>query len=115
MLRKVASLTKPIMRRRGWKVGTLSEFYPHQRNLLGLNINGGQKICLRLRYPSDERQFLPIEHVVDTMLHEYVKLFILHGFRMLMRTGFAILFMVLITDSSMLFGTNCATSMKSLL
>ncbi|PLB41500.1 metalloendopeptidase WSS1 [Aspergillus candidus] len=70
VLRKVASLVKPIMRRRDWKVGTLAEFYPNQRNLLGLNINGGLKICLRLRYPSDQRQFLPVQDVVDTMLHE---------------------------------------------
>ncbi|GKZ68036.1 hypothetical protein AnigIFM60653_004899 [Aspergillus niger] len=77
ILRKVASLVKPIMRRRDWKVGTLCEFYPHQRNLLGLNVNAGQKICLRLRYPSDQRQFLPIEQVVDTMLHELCH--IVHG------------------------------------
>ncbi|KAJ6008944.1 hypothetical protein N7499_001009 [Penicillium canescens] len=70
ILRKVASLVKPIMRQRAWRVGALCEFYPQQRNLLGLNVNSGQKICLRLRYPSDHRQFLPIEEVVDTMLHE---------------------------------------------
>ncbi|CAG8324374.1 unnamed protein product [Penicillium salamii] len=70
ILRKVASLVKPIMRQRAWRVGALCEFYPQQRNLLGLNVNSGQKICLRLRYPSDQRQFLPIEDVVDTMLHE---------------------------------------------
>lgn len=70
MLRKIASLVKPIMRQRAWRVGTLCEFYPHQRNLLGLNVNAGQKICLRLRYPSDPCQFLPLEQVVDTMLHE---------------------------------------------
>lgn len=69
-LRKVASLVKPLMRQRSWRVGTLAEFYPHTPNLLGLNINQGQKICLRLRQPYDERQFLPIEQVVDTMLHE---------------------------------------------
>ena len=34
-LRKVASLVKPIMRARGWKVGELAEFYPDQQNLLG--------------------------------------------------------------------------------
>jgi DNA-dependent metalloprotease WSS1 len=28
MLKKIASLVKPIMRQRGWRVGTLSEFYP---------------------------------------------------------------------------------------
>lgn len=69
-LRKVASLVKPIMRQRGWKVGILTEFWPPEKNLLGLNWNKGQKICLRLRYPYDERQFLPLEDVVDTMLHE---------------------------------------------
>ena len=70
MLRKIASLVKPIMRQRGWKLGILTEFYPTERNLLGLNHDRGHKICLRLRYPSDERQFLPIEEVTDTMLHE---------------------------------------------
>ncbi len=33
-------------------------------------MNRGQKICLRLRYPGDKNQFLPMEQVVDTMLHE---------------------------------------------
>lgn len=68
-LRKVASLAKPIMRQRGWRVGTLAEFYP-AGHLLGLNINYGEKICLRLRYASDERQFLPLDQVLDTLLHE---------------------------------------------
>ncbi|KAF3387198.1 DNA-dependent metalloprotease WSS1 [Penicillium rolfsii] len=77
ILRKVASLVKPIMRQRAWRVGALCEFYPTQRNLLGLNVNYGQKICLRLRYPSDQRQFLPIEQIVDTMLHELCH--IVHG------------------------------------
>lgn len=70
ILRKIASIVKPIMRRRAWRVGTLCEFYPPQRNLLGLNMNGGMKICLRLRYPGDANQFLPMDQVVDTMLHE---------------------------------------------
>lgn len=69
-LQKIASLVKPIMRARNWKVGILAEFYPDQQNLLGINQNRGQKICLRLRYPGDKNQFLPLEQVVDTMLHE---------------------------------------------
>ena len=69
-LKKIASLVKPLMRQRNWRVGTLAEFYPAEHNLLGLNINRGQKICLRLRYPGDDTQFLPVENVVDTMLHE---------------------------------------------
>jgi DNA-dependent metalloprotease WSS1 len=69
-LQKIASIVKPIMRQRNWHVGTLCEFYPADISLLGLNINRGEKICLRLRYPGDENQFLPLEEVVDTMLHE---------------------------------------------
>lgn len=69
-LQKIASLVKPIMRQRNWRVGTLCEFFPEERNLLGLNVDRGKKICLRLRYPGDDRQFLPIEEVTDTMLHE---------------------------------------------
>ncbi|KAK5658799.1 hypothetical protein OQA88_1611 [Cercophora sp. LCS_1] len=76
-LKKIASLVKPIMRARGWKVGELAEFYPDQQNLLGLNINRGQRILLRLRYPGDRNQFLPIEQVTDTMLHELSH--IVHG------------------------------------
>ena len=34
-LKKIASLVKPIMRNRRWKVKTLTEFYPNQQNLLG--------------------------------------------------------------------------------
>lgn len=35
MLKKIASLVKPIMRARGWKVRELTEFYPNEPNLLG--------------------------------------------------------------------------------
>ena len=35
MLQKVASMVKPIMRARGWKVGELAEFYPDDPRLLG--------------------------------------------------------------------------------
>jgi DNA-dependent metalloprotease WSS1 len=69
-LKKIASMVKPIMRRRNWRVGTLAEFYPAESNLLGMNHNGGQMIQLRLRYPGDKTQFVPFEQVVDTMLHE---------------------------------------------
>lgn len=76
-LKKIASLVKPIMRARGWKVNELAEFYPNESNLLGLNVNRGQKILLRLRYPGDRNQFLPVEQVTDTMLHELSH--IVHG------------------------------------
>jgi hypothetical protein len=34
-LKKIASLVKPIMRARNWRVGVLAEFYPDSQNLLG--------------------------------------------------------------------------------
>lgn len=34
-LKKIASMTKPIMRNRGWKLPVLAEFCPAQPELLG--------------------------------------------------------------------------------
>jgi len=51
-------------------VGTLAEFYPAETNLLGLNINGGEQICIRLRAHYDPNTFLPEDQIVRTMLHE---------------------------------------------
>lgn len=76
-LQKIASIVKPIMRTRDWFVGQLTEFYPAEGNLLGLNVDRGREIRLRLRYPGDANQFLPFEQVVDTMLHELSH--IVHG------------------------------------
>ncbi|OAA73853.1 wlm [Cordyceps fumosorosea ARSEF 2679] len=70
MLRRVASAVKPIMRNHQWRVGELAEFYPNNANLLGLNVNRGQQICLRLRYANDQTLFLGLDMVIDTMLHE---------------------------------------------
>jgi DNA-dependent metalloprotease WSS1 len=71
-LRKLASAVMPIMRKRGWRVGTLSEFYPDQANLLGLNVNAGQQIMVRLRSPYNVSSFMLFEQCLDTLLHEYV-------------------------------------------
>lgn len=76
-LKRIASLVKPLMRARGWRVRSLSEMYPDQANLLGLNVNKGEQILLRLRQPFDRTQFLPFEKMVDTMLHELSH--IIHG------------------------------------
>ena len=37
-IRKIASLVKPIMRKHGWRVRILSEFYPDDQRLLGMFI-----------------------------------------------------------------------------
>ncbi|KAF8921860.1 WLM domain-containing protein [Mucidula mucida] len=68
MLKKIASMVKPIMRSHKWVLPALAEFFPDQTNLLDVNM--GQKILLRLRPHHTPDSFLEIEEVVQTMLHE---------------------------------------------
>ncbi|KAI0714946.1 WLM domain-containing protein [Earliella scabrosa] len=70
ILQRVASLVKPIMRKHGWILPVLSEFFPDSPNLLGLNVNMGQKILVRLRPPHAPDTFYDEEDIVSTMLHE---------------------------------------------
>ena len=79
------------MRKHGWYLPTLAEFFPNQTNLLGasrrrgslsrcgcsrargagVNVGGGHKICIRLRPANDPHSFLPLEDMlIGTMLHE---------------------------------------------
>ena len=37
ILKRVASLVKPIMRKRNWVLPVLAEFYPDNANLLGIS------------------------------------------------------------------------------
>jgi len=60
----------PLLRRRGWVIGELREFYPKDPHLLGLNVNKGQKIFVRMRSPRRKHEFFPLEHVLGTLLHE---------------------------------------------
>ncbi|WFD00991.1 hypothetical protein MYAM1_003751 [Malassezia yamatoensis] len=61
MLRDVGAKVKVLMQRYGWSISA---------KLLGLNINQGAKICLRLRRAHQANQFLEREEVIRTMLHE---------------------------------------------
>lgn len=70
ILEKVAKQVQPIMRKRKWKVKILSEFWPSNPALLGLNVNGGEEVKLRLRRQNNEWDFFPYEQILDTMLHE---------------------------------------------
>ncbi|KAF5384917.1 hypothetical protein D9615_001122 [Tricholomella constricta] len=69
-LQRIASLVKPIMRKHNWNLPVLAEFFPENPSLLGLNINMGQKICLRLRPAHAPDTFYDEDDVVQTMLHE---------------------------------------------
>ncbi|SGY79369.1 BQ5605_C008g05113 [Microbotryum silenes-dioicae] len=70
LLRKIHSLVKPIMKKHRWTLPKLVEFFPKQSNLLGVNYNGGEKICLRLRPANRPTSFYPLEDLIGTMLHE---------------------------------------------
>lgn len=70
LLHEIATLVSPIMHSYNFKVGLLCEMYPKNGGLLGLNVNRGQKICLRLRSATDPKWFLDRDEIVGTMLHE---------------------------------------------
>ncbi|TPX47120.1 hypothetical protein SeLEV6574_g02832 [Synchytrium endobioticum] len=72
LLNKVATMVKPIMKNRSFKVGKLSELHPtsHRPELYGLNENGGRRILLRLRPHHHPTSFLHFESIIATMLHE---------------------------------------------
>eukprot|EP00730_Choanoeca_flexa_P005282 TRINITY_DN11918_c0_g2_i5.p1 TRINITY_DN11918_c0_g2~~TRINITY_DN11918_c0_g2_i5.p1 ORF type:complete len:385 (+),score=45.35 TRINITY_DN11918_c0_g2_i5:161-1315(+) len=70
LLERAAKQVLPIMAKRSWKVTLLVEFFPNNPNLLGLNVNRTQKICVRLRPHRNPRSFYPYEDILGTLLHE---------------------------------------------
>ncbi|KIJ47862.1 hypothetical protein M422DRAFT_28664 [Sphaerobolus stellatus SS14] len=70
LLQRIASLVKPIMRKYEWTLPILGEFFPDDERLVGLDINGGQKILLRLRPAWAPDTFYDEEQIVAVMLHE---------------------------------------------
>ncbi|KAJ3321284.1 hypothetical protein HDV06_004509 [Boothiomyces sp. JEL0866] len=72
LLLKLKRHVYKLMKSRGLKVLLLTEMYPSNKSLLGLNVNRGQAIRIRLRSPHDENQFLEWHDLIGTMLHELV-------------------------------------------
>ncbi|OWB82621.1 hypothetical protein B5S33_g1249 [[Candida] boidinii] len=70
ILHEISLKVAPIIRKHNFQVGLLCEFYPKDNRLLGLNVNKGSKICIRLRYPNNNSLFLPMSELIGTMLHE---------------------------------------------
>ncbi|CAK5280398.1 unnamed protein product [Mycena citricolor] len=62
MLKKIASLVKPIMRKHNWVLPVLCEFFPAQSNLLE-----DPRTFTTAHFPDT---FMELEEVVGTMLHE---------------------------------------------
>lgn len=74
-LQEIGAAVKALMQRHGWRtlpsrlptdLPVLAEMYPRSANLLGLNVNHGTKICLRLRRPGRPDAFLEHREVVGT-------------------------------------------------
>ncbi|CAG8567823.1 8893_t:CDS:2 [Ambispora gerdemannii] len=70
LLKRIASSVKPIMKKYGWRVEVLNEFFPEDPKLLGLNEDYGAKIFIRLRVAHDDRRFYEFDDLIGTMLHE---------------------------------------------
>lgn len=70
ILDRIAKQVQPIMRKHNWRVKLLSEFCPKNPALLGLNVNHGVHVKLRLRRPNRDSEFYPFHQILDTMLHE---------------------------------------------
>lgn len=72
ILHELASHVTPVLQKYNLKVNILREMYPKNGNLLGLNVNRGATILIRLRYHSNDQSFLPMGDLIGTMLHELV-------------------------------------------
>lgn len=72
LLHQITRAVAPILHKYKFRVATLCEMFPKNPQLLGLNVNRGQKILVRLRAPHNDRCFLPINDLIGTLLHELV-------------------------------------------
>ena len=70
MLYGLSHRVSKLMQQHNLKIGVLQEFFPKDDNLLGLNVNHGQKVLLRLRRNNDPHMLLDEDMVLDTLLHE---------------------------------------------
>lgn len=70
LLHDLAKAVAPIINEHRFQVGLLSEMDPKNPNLLGLNVNHGQKVLIRLRPAYNKSTFLPMGDLIGTFLHE---------------------------------------------
>ncbi|KAL6930144.1 hypothetical protein ACO0SA_001551 [Hanseniaspora valbyensis] len=72
MLYSLSHKVSKLMHKNNLRIIHLQEFHPKQENLLGMNVNKGSKILLRLRHNKDPYLLMDEESVLDTLLHELV-------------------------------------------
>ncbi len=69
LLLKLASFTSPLMKRRGWVVNDLIEFYPTDGKL-GLCQMASHTTTISIKLRETPTTFYPFETLLDTLLHE---------------------------------------------
>ncbi|KAG7386218.1 hypothetical protein PHYPSEUDO_000539 [Phytophthora pseudosyringae] len=77
LLERLAAAVLPILTRRRFRVRRLLEFFPKDGALLGMNVNRGAKIYVRLRPKRTPASFYPYEELLRTLLHELTHM--VHG------------------------------------
>jgi hypothetical protein len=70
LLERLRYVCAPAMSKNRWRVGVLREFFPKEAGLLGMNVNRGASILIRLRPADHQDSFLPWEDILGTMVHE---------------------------------------------
>ena len=70
LLTKASRMVQPIMIKHKLEVSILSEFYPSNSSLQGLNNNKGQKIEIRCRNPNNKNELYNLDYIIGTLLHE---------------------------------------------
>ncbi|KAF4318485.1 hypothetical protein BBO99_00007162 [Phytophthora kernoviae] len=76
LLERLATAVLPIMTQRRFRVHRLIEFFPKDGSLLGMNVNHGAKIYIRLRHKRTPESFLPYEALLETLLHELTHMYL---------------------------------------
>ena len=70
LLTEAARLIAPLMLQRRYHVPVLAELSPFEKNECGWNVGHGKEIFIALRDYRFEQKFLPLEIIIDILLHE---------------------------------------------
>lgn len=69
LLQKLSRNVQPLMTKYKWSVPLLKESNFEDSSVLGMNVNGGESILIRLRQVNSTT-FYPYEHLLGTLCHE---------------------------------------------
>lgn len=70
LLQKAAYELNPLLERRKWKVDLLTEFIPNDKRLLGLNIKEDERVTIKIRCRTLNKELCTYSCIFHTLLHE---------------------------------------------